>query len=65
MFLVLMLVCSTYTPTDPCFMYKSQMYGQPDTDHCMVTALKAAITLHIANPNWTVKDVICLPMEET
>lgn len=65
MFVVLMLICSTYRPMDPCFFRRVYLRGILDKQHCMATALMAAKTLHIANPNWTVRNAVCLPTEET
>lgn len=66
MFMVIMTVCSVkFGMLGGCQTLPIAFHHGRNVDECLVIMLKAAITLHIAKPDWQVTNVTCVPVEET
>ena len=61
MFMVIIAICSI----TKCFNYSFDVHMNGGIDRCMLVMMKAAVTLHIAHPDWDIQNVECIPVAET
>ena len=66
MFMVIVTICAVqFGDLLDCRDTRFHVSMSGSTDECLVVMLKAAIRFHIATPSLQVKNVTCIPTEET
>ena len=66
MFMVIMTICTLKLGAlVDCADVPFNIRMDASVDECLVIMIRASLMLHKEKPDWRVKNVTCIPMEET